>query len=172
MTQASIYVAELCRLYVLVVFLVSAASKAMTIVAFEETIGELVRLPGWLTRSIAYGVVGVEGGAVLLLMSSTDGRHAGMIVALLLLIVFTLVIAIALFQQKEVSCNCFGSSKKEISIFDLVRNAFVIAACAFFLVYPPLGFTLPFTALVLLLGVALILFVLSTNLDEVAVLAR
>jgi hypothetical protein len=71
-----------------------------------------------------------------------------------------------------VSCNCFGTGDHPISVWDLVRNLLLIAACAaWFRVGPPAA-TLPPGAWLLLPGAAVMAFLLSTNLHRLAPLLR
>ena len=94
-----------------------------------------------------------------------------MAAAVALFVVFTLAILVALIQRRAVSCNCFGGRGHLISAWDLARNATLIAACGAYLGNVPVAHSLDMAAWLLLSGIAVILFLVSTSLDEIARLA-
>ena len=171
MTQLSTYVSEACRLYILIVLAAAVAGKAAARRDFRDTIAELFHLPERAARAAALLVVGAEGLiAVLLLAGGGWGRWA-MIAALALFALFTAVILVALVQRRSIMCNCFGGRGHPISFYDVVRNAALIAACGFYLGQGPAAHPLAPAAWLLLAGIALLAFLVSANLNEIALLA-
>ena len=78
---------------------------------------------------------------------------------------------VSLIRARVVRCNCFGRATETLSYLDAVRNLALISACIFYLLqnsqknialeYPLLG-----------LGIALILFLVITNLHHIALVIR
>lgn len=166
------YLSEACRLYILVVLFASAAGKARAIGRFAETLEVLVHLPARWSRSAAIVIVASELLVALALVAGGVAAHRGMAAALVLFLAFTAVLLIALVQRQTASCNCFGASDHPISAWDLVRNLLLIAACATFLLLGPSAVGLTLGTWLLLLGVAVIAFLISTNLHRIASLLR
>lgn len=166
------YISEACRLYIVLVLAASVAGKATGLEAFRETIGELFAVPPGWTRAVALGVIGAEGLIALSLLAGDDWARLGMAAALALFAVFSSVLLAALVQRRAVSCNCFGGRNHPISAFDLVRNAMLIGACGAYLLAAPAAGGLGAAAYLLLSGVAVILFLISTKLDDIAPLLR
>jgi hypothetical protein len=162
------YAGEACRLYVMVVLAAAVAGKAVAMEIFRDT---LLGLPGISERNsgaAARAVIGAEA-AILAAVALVPG--AGMAAALAAFTLMWAVILIALLTRRPLMCNCFGGRARPISWLDLVRNLALIGACAFFLLSPPLGAP-GLAEWLLLLGVAVIAFLISTNLDEIAAAAR
>jgi AhpC/TSA family/Methylamine utilisation protein MauE len=162
------YLSETCRLYILAVLVASAAGKARAIGRFAETLEALVHLPARWSRTAAVAIAALEFLVALAIAAGGAAAHPGMAAALALFLAFTAVLLTALVQRQTVSCNCFGASDHPISAWDLVRNLLLIAACvAWLLMGPPEAALSPGTWL-LLLGAALIAFLISTNLHRIA----
>lgn len=172
MTGAATYIAEACRLYILLVLAASVAGKATALEGFRKTIGELFPVPWTWTRAAAFGVIGAEALIALALLAGGAWARLGMAAAFALFAVFTVVILAALVQRRAVSCNCFGGRGHLISAYDLARNAALIGACGTYLLGAPTAGGLGMGVYLLLFGVAIILFLISTNLDDIALLLR
>lgn len=172
MTQAAHYMAEACRLYIIIVLTCSAAAKAGAMESFRDTIGELFHLPRAWVRHAARATIAVEGSIALGLLAGGILARAGMAAALALFAVFTIVILIALLQRRAVDCNCFGRSNHMISATDIVRNTLLMAACGVYLAPGLPDASLALTAYPPLIGVALIAFLITIHLNEIARIAR
>jgi hypothetical protein len=172
MIAATAYMSEICRLYVAVLFLLSATGKTFAFREFESTIAETVQLPARLSRFLAAGVIAAE--AIAALASALGGRWAqfGVAWALLLSIVFTGFVATMLAQGKSVRCNCFGQSDDRLSPLDLVRNGFLLTACAFYLFNGPSAASISIVAYLLLLAPAAFAFLISANLKDIVAILR
>lgn len=166
------YLSEACRLYILVVLFVSAAGKARAIGGFAESLEALVHLPARWSQKAAIAITASEFLVALALAAGGAAAHLGMAAALALFLAFTAVLLVALAQRRTVSCNCFGASDHPISAWDLVRNLLLIAACVAWLLMGPPAAALAPGAWLLLLGAAVIAFLLSTNLHRIAPLLR
>ena len=165
------YVAELCRLYVLVTLAVASVSKALATGPFVASTANLLGLRRRMARYVALAVIAVEGAIAALLLSSGDLARAGMAAALLLFLAFSTVLGVALVRRRTVHCNCFGGPGHKISVHDLVRNAALIAAGGWYLGNRPPAMLLGPAEFFLLLAGALILFLVSAHLREIQGLA-
>lgn len=171
MIATAAYISAGCRLYVLVVLCASVVGKVATISGFQETVAGLFGLPDRAARRTALAVVGAEALIAAALVAGPDRARVGMAAAMALFSVFWFVIFVALIRERAIICNCFGGHGRRISRLDLLRNGALIATCGFFL-SQPIGNILDPAAWLLLLGLALIAFLISTNLDEIALLSR
>ena len=168
MTPFAAYAAEACRLYILVVLAAAVLGKATAVDDFRATIVGLSGLPERSAGAAARAVIGAEAAIFATLIVAP---RAGMAAAMAMFALFWTMILVALIRRRAVVCNCFGGGAKPISWFDLVRNLAMVGACAFFLLSPPPAALWP-AAWLLLLGVACIVFLVSTNLDEIAAPAQ
>lgn len=65
------------------------------------------------------------------------------LLAILLLLIFTVAISINLFRGRRFSCHCFGSSGAMIGPATLVRNILLMALACWLLIYAPFTRGLP-----------------------------
>jgi hypothetical protein len=163
-----------CRWAIGLTFAVSAAGKATSLQAFRDALADLGIGPASRRRPVAVATIGAEGLATVLVVAGGPFAEAGFALALALLAVFSAVLAAALRGRDAVSCNCFGSSQRPISWYDLARNAVLGGCCAAgewaALVsshrYPP-------PALIAVLGLmAAGLVLIATNLQAITELLR
>ncbi|WP_163994586.1 peroxiredoxin family protein [Pyxidicoccus caerfyrddinensis] len=166
------WLSEACRLYILVVLVAAAAGKARAIGSFAETLEALVHLPARWSRSAAAAIATSELLVALALVVGGAAAHLGMAAALGLFLAFTAVLLVALIQRRAVNCNCFGAGNHWISAWDLVRNLLLIAACSTWLLMGPAVVALAPGEWLLVLGAAVLAFLLSTNLHWLAPLLR
>lgn len=172
MSGTACYAAELCRIYVLLLLGAASVGKALAPAAFARSLADFLPLGPRAARAAATVVFATEAAIALLLLAGGRLASAGMAAAFLLFAAFGATIGTALARGRTVSCNCFGSGARRISRYDMVRNGILLAACAFYLLHPiqvaviaPVGWTL--------LGLAALILILVTgNLDEIAALAR
>jgi hypothetical protein len=172
MTPAAAYLSEICRLYVVVVFLAAATGKVFGFREFEKTVKEGMNLPAHASRYISVAVIAVEVLAALL--SFVDGNWAklGVSLALCLSIAFTGFLATMLVQGKSIRCNCFGQSDDSISWLDLIRNGILISLCLFYLFNSPPAQKISIIAYPLLLALVTIAFLISANFKGITGIMR
>lgn len=168
MNSLPAYAAEACRLYILAVLAAAVLGKAAGMDAFRDSVAGLSGLSGRPAAVAAMAVVGAEAAILAALLVAP---RAGIAAATVMFASFFAAILVALLRRNFVVCNCFGGGSRPISRLDLVRNAAMVGACAFFLVSPPAAALAPL-AWLLLLGAALIAFLVTTHLDEIAATAR
>lgn len=170
MTAAAL--SEVCRLSILVVLLASAAGKARALGRFAESLEVLVRLPSRWSRTAAASITGSEFLVALALLAGGAVAQLGMAAALVMFLAFTAVLIVALVQRQAVSCNCFGADDHPISGWDVARNLLLISACVVRLALGPPAAALPLSTWLLLLGIAGVAFLVSTNLHRIASVLR
>ncbi|NNB84689.1 hypothetical protein HJC10_24100 [Corallococcus exiguus] len=108
------------------VFALAALGKARGRKPFEDFIQTLKSfgLPRALAGApLAATLILAEAASALLLLV---GMGAGYVLALLLLVGFTLGIAWVIRQGKKVACRCFGASNAPVSAAHLVRNGLLL----------------------------------------------
>ncbi|NBC39622.1 hypothetical protein GTZ93_07230 [Corallococcus exiguus] len=108
------------------VFALAALGKARGRKPFEDFIQTLKSfgLPRALAGApLAATLILAEAASALLLLV---GMGAGYVLALLLLVGFTLGIAWVIRRGKKVACRCFGASNAPVSAAHLVRNGLLL----------------------------------------------
>ncbi|HEX9947277.1 MAG TPA: MauE/DoxX family redox-associated membrane protein [Allosphingosinicella sp.] len=168
MTTTAAYAGEACRLYVMVALAAAVAGKTMSIDDFRDT---LLDLPGLSRSNAGAAALAVIGAEAAILVAVAIAPRAGMAAALAMFALMWTAILVALITRRALMCNCFGGRARPVSWLDLVRNLALIGACALFLASPPLGAP-GLAGWLLLLGMASIAFLVSTNLDEITAPAR
>ena len=168
MSPVAAYAAEACRLYILVVLGAALLGKARAVDALRDTVVSLSGLGDRGAAVAARAVIGVEAATLVAVIVEPA---AGMVGAMVLFALFWAVILFALVRRPAVVCNCFGGGARPISRLDLVRNLAMTGACAFFLLSPRPPALAP-SGWLLLLGVGIIAFLISTHLDEIIAPAR
>src|SRR5580698_7344757 len=113
------YIAEACRLYVVVLLGFAAASKLDALPHFESAIPDALHFGASAVRRVTLLVITAEAVAAGLTSLGGDVRKAGLLLALILALSFTGFIATMLFQGRAVRCNCFGPSNEVLSHVDL-----------------------------------------------------
>jgi len=104
-----------------VVFLVAGASKLAAGQGWREA-ARLLGSPTWLAPIVPWLELAV--GALLIVQL---WRTVVALVALAMLVVFTIAIAVKMRDQRRPSCACFGAwSESEIGVGHLVRNAILM----------------------------------------------
>ncbi len=132
--MASSYILAFCRVMTGLVFAWSFVGKVQDISSFVQTIDRFKLLPKAVQFSV--GVVFLGGELVVVVTMILGGKLLlwGFLLAGLLLILFSIALASVLVRKIQTSCNCFGSSQKQVSISDIARNVililFALSACS------------------------------------------
>jgi hypothetical protein len=132
------YVVVGLRGLIVLVFVVSAASKLRGRHAYAEFVAATGRLSprplrAAMARRLAAGVVAVELAVVALVLAPRI-TSIGFAVAATLLLAFTGAILLALRRGERAPCRCFGSAEQPLGYPHVVRNLVLLAACALGLV--------------------------------------
>jgi hypothetical protein len=118
-----------CCALLAAVIAVSAGSKVRTGTAlrlFRESIRSMGVLPGWLVPPVAVAVPLAEALAAGLLVVPSTAR-AGAVLALCLLLAFSVAITSVLRRGTSASCRCFGVRDVQFGRRHLVRNYLLVA---------------------------------------------
>jgi uncharacterized membrane protein YphA (DoxX/SURF4 family) len=123
------YMLTFSRLAIGFVFTVSSAGKIRNLSTFEKTIANFQILPRQLTRVSAYVLLASELAVVVLLLIGGKLLTPGFSLAILLLAAFCVALLSVLVRRIQTACHCFGSSQRFVTVYDIWRNAGLIA-CA------------------------------------------
>jgi hypothetical protein len=117
------YVLAFCRVVIGLVFSISCISKAVHTGHFERTIAQLAIIPSKFSKVAAVSVLSSECIVVVLMFIGGRLLLHGFVITIFLLLFFCVVLTTVLIRKMRVPCNCFGSTAKSISRYDLWRNA-------------------------------------------------
>ena len=129
------------------------------------------RVPGALGRPLAIASAGSEWLAAALTLAGGTWARIGVALALLLFTAFTAVVAEAVIRKRQAFCSCFGRARHALSTLDLLRNAFYLLACGYYLLQAPVPIA-GVLAQVALLMVAVLCFLISISLNQIRQLLR
>jgi len=172
MSMEAVYLAEACRLLVLVVLVFAAATKSVDLPQFATSLTDDFRVPGALGMPLALAIAGSEWLAAGLTLAGGTWARLGVALALLLFATFTAIVAEAVIRKRQAFCSCFGRARHALSALDLIRNAFYLLACAYYLFQAPASITAGVLAQLALLMVALLCFLISISLNQIRQLLR
>ena len=172
MTAATVYLAETCRLLVVVVFAAAAWTKTAELAQFATSLVDHFRVPAHAGKPLAIVITVLEWLVLALLLAGGAWSRAGFTLAVLLLLTFSVVLAEAVMRGRQAYCSCFGHSRHSVSVLDLARNAVVLLASGvgLFVVVPSVSLGLTVQAALLL--VAVFCFLLFSNLEDLHQLRR
>jgi hypothetical protein len=117
------YVLLSLRYFVGLIFLLSSISKLSNIPEFQQSITNFKILPRRMSYPLALAFLFGEIIAFILLMFGQNIFFIwGVIQAFILLTLFSLALSSVLFRGIATTCNCFGETKENVSLFHLLRN--------------------------------------------------
>jgi uncharacterized membrane protein YphA (DoxX/SURF4 family) len=121
-TSAVVYLLLFGRLTLGSVFAFSSVTKLATSSAFVDAVRRIGVLPHRLVRPVAMTVVVAELGIAIALLIGTAIK-AALVLALVLLFLFSLVLVWSLSRGRQVTCRCFGGlSTRPASWAAVLRN--------------------------------------------------
>lgn len=118
----ALYVLTFCRVVIGLVFVLSGIGKARDIAQFRQIIQTFNLLPRSLYSVAAALFLGGEFAVVALVFIGGPVLIFGFSLAIGLLLLFCCALVSVLAREIHTACNCFGTSTKEISTFDVWRN--------------------------------------------------
>jgi uncharacterized membrane protein YphA (DoxX/SURF4 family) len=119
------YLLGFCRIVIGLVFTWSFLGKLRNVSAFVQVIDRFKLLPKVLHRIFAVIVLVVELTVAVTMLLGKPLLIGGFLLAMLMLLVFCMALASVLIRKIQTPCNCFGSSAKPVSIYDIIRNMFL-----------------------------------------------
>ena len=163
---------EICRLYVLIALLFAAWGKTAGFAAFRVSLADSFPALARADAAVAFAIVAAEWTIALLMLVGGAPARIGIVAALALLSLFTLVIGAALASGRAIVCSCFGASGHRIGIVDFVRNLALTAAAAVGVIWPMDEGAWPPIQQLTLAGIATILVLASVWLRDLGWLLR
>lgn len=163
------YVVMFCRIAIAATFAWSASGKLRDMPAFRDAINAFGLLPARWSAALAWSFV---GGEVVVTLLMTIGWPSlllpGFVLAVGLLLIFSVALGSVMRRALTVSCNCFGRAEQHVSWYDLVRNGLLIG-CGLIGGWSLAAVTRPLTGdeLALLAIMALCFVVLVTHVGDI-----
>lgn len=111
-----------CRITIAFLFIYSSGSKLLSLRDFAVTIGDFKLFPRRWSKPAAYIFVAGELITMILVVIGGVVLPIAFLLAMLLLIGFSIALASALWRKLDLNCNCFGRTERRISSHDLIRN--------------------------------------------------
>lgn len=166
-----IFAAELGCWLLIWVFSISALNKILAPTQFVESLEQDFHVPAPWSRVLALLFLLAEIACAVLLL--TPALHWALVLAVILLSIFSLAIFKVLQIGEPVYCRCFGTSQHPLSWLDLARNLFYLLAAALALILHQMPEnTLTGLDRLALAILALAPFLLSVKLHELQRLMR
>lgn len=109
------------RLYIGGVFIFASMNKVIYPAEFAETIASYQLVPYWGVNFSAAVLPWLEMVCGVLLVLGVRVKSAALIISLLL-VAFTLAIAVNLARGTPIGCGCFSSLEDEMSLMTLLRD--------------------------------------------------
>jgi hypothetical protein len=129
MSDYLFYIQSFCRFTIIIMFSISFIGKAQNLQQSEQAIINFDLIPRSLARMATYSLLISEIIVVVLLLLGGTWLGLGFALTIVQLVVFSAALASVLKRKIQTPCNCFGSSEKLVSGYDLVRNGgFIICA--------------------------------------------
>ena len=118
-----LYIINISRFALGLIFLYSFVSKAQDIAGFELTIKSFRLLPSSLYRPTAISFMLCEALIVVVALLGGNWLFLCYGLAISLLSLFTYALNSVLQRKIQTTCNCFGTSEQKVSPYDIWRNS-------------------------------------------------
>ncbi len=125
--------AFVARLALGLVLAAASVSKVFTFHPFAMSLSSLAHVPDELANPAAAGLIALECGTGLLLLSGKSLRSAAS-AALFLFGAFAVVLSTAIVRGVDLPCNCFGSFGPSLPMKEQALLDLFLAVVAFFLI--------------------------------------
>lgn len=125
--------ADVARLALGLVLTGASVSKFFAFHPFAMSLSSLAHVPEYLANTAAAGLIALECGTGLLLLSGKSIRIAAS-AALFLFLAFTVVLSGSIVRGVDPPCNCFGSLGPRLPMREQALLDLLLAAAAFFLI--------------------------------------
>ena len=171
-----LYALVFCRVTVGLIFIWSFVGKVRDFSSFVKTIDQFRLLPKALHRLSALSFLAGELIVVIFMIIGKGLLVWGFLLAILMLFVFTIGLISVVLRKIQTPCNCFGTSQKLITSYDIIRNIgfFLCSLSGYCLLINGTGDMTPISWLGwgLVGAIAFIFIVLSVQLEELIQLFR
>src|SRR5579884_2855056 len=151
------YLLVFCRVTIALLFIFSFCGKLLALRDFAVTIGDFKLLPRKWSK-----------GAAILVTMDVNLTFIGFLLAITLLMIFSVALVTALWRKLDMSCNCFGRTEQRISHYDVIRNGiFILCGLTglWLLRYAPQGLSVSEIILLALMSTVFLLFIVK--LDDI-----
>lgn len=163
------------RVMIGLTFLWSLRGKFMDLARFERTVSDFQVLPIRFIRLATIAVLIGEGVVGVCMLMGGDLLGLGFALAVMMLSLFSVMLALVLRRKIAITCNCFGSSKKQVSGYELWRNAVLIFCASSGLIVNSIfgsAIDLSLTNYLIIGSMSVICFVVLLSLQDVFYLPR
>ncbi|WP_240224363.1 MauE/DoxX family redox-associated membrane protein [Rheinheimera hassiensis] len=151
---------SICRYSTALLFLLAAISKILKFKSFRRNLSESFNIPNSLSTLCALVIAVIELSLALWLLTLSGSAKFAMLLALLLMVVFSMVLAAIYWLKGPLRCNCFGEQHRTFSVADLARNLLIMCGISLYLIAPEVQFQpvmfMPLLAVALALTLVLI----------------
>ncbi len=127
---------DVARLLLGLVLTAASVSKVFAFHPFAMSLSGLAHVPECLANPAGAGLIALECGTGLLLLSGRSIRIAAS-AALFLFVLFTVLLSGAIVRGVELPCNCFGSLGPRLPAREQALLDLLLAVIAFFLIKVP-----------------------------------
>lgn len=123
----------LCRYGIALLFLLAAFSKIWKFNSFCLSLTESFAVPSSFRTPLALTIAGSELSLALWLLFATGSVKFAMALTLVLMLVFSLVLALTYWWRGSVHCNCFGEQHRTFSVADAIRHLIIVSGISLYL---------------------------------------
>lgn len=156
----------------MIALLSAAWGKTIGFAAFRKSLADSFPALARVGAAVASAIVSAEWAIALLMLIGGASSRIGIVAALVLLSLFTVVIGATLASGRAIVCSCFGASGHRIGGVDVARNLTLIVAAAVAVAGPVGEDAWPPIQQLTLAGIATILLLASVWLRDLGWLLR
>ncbi|MFI6783476.1 MauE/DoxX family redox-associated membrane protein [Micromonospora sp. NPDC050276] len=165
------HAAIMSRWVICFTFAIAVAGKLGSLRSYKEFSESL---DAWFGRNLPKSVRTTLAGAVItaelavVALTAFDGSAIiGLLLAIALLLSFTLAMVIAVRMGRQIVCNCFGRGAQDVSTVHFVRNGIILIISGVGAVGADLG-----TSSVLPIVLALVIGLAISRIEDIGYLIR
>lgn len=116
-----------CKFTVGLIFTLSSLSKIKSFSQYTKTVSIFRLVPEFFVTWTAKSILTLE---ILVVVSLLINQVIAFWLASMLLLMFSIALALAIARNIKTSCNCFGTRDRPISTLDILRNfGFLCCSC-------------------------------------------
>lgn len=155
-----------CQAIIIFTFFLSSFSKLRHMSLFQDAILDFNIFPSKWSRQLASLILFQEVTVVILLILQV---MMGFILAIFLLLCFTIVMMHTVITNHNVRCGCFGSTNQRVSILSIVRNTtlIMISLLGYYLFLQNKIAILRIESVIMYGLIGIVLSVLLVNLEDI-----